>query len=56
MVAVKTSASSQNPTRRGTASVLRSALREWSRQSAQGWSASRLGAGAVAVDVWGSVM
>ena len=45
MVAVKTNASSQNATRRGTASLLRPAAGDWSRQSMQGWSGMRPGAG-----------
>src|SRR5216683_2122100 len=49
MVAVKTNASSQNATWRGTDSLLRSATSDWSRQSAQGWSGMRLGACAVAI-------
>src|SRR3984893_11781107 len=48
MVAVNTNASSQNATWRGTAGLLRSAAAGWSRQSAQGRSGRRLGAGAVA--------
>src|ERR1700745_4160956 len=49
MVAANTNASSQNATRRGTASLLRPAAGEYSRQSIQAESDIRLGACGVAM-------